>query len=140
MSDRQHRSRPDPRALLPSGWPKPKGYANGIKARGEMIFVAGQIGWDETGQFAAGFVAQTRKALENVVAVLASGGAGPEHIVRLTWYVRDMPAYRASLAEVGEAYRAVIGRNYPAMALVEVKSLVELDALVEIEATAVVPD
>ncbi len=126
--------------LLPEGWPKPKGYANGIKARGEVIFVAGQIGWDTEGRFAQGFVAQARKALENIMAVLKEGNARPEHLVRMTWYVTDMASYRNSLAELGAAYREAIGRHYPAMTLVGVTSLAEPNALIEIEATAVIPD
>ena len=140
MSEQQTKSRPSATALLPAGWPAPKGYANGIKARGELVFVAGQIGWDTHGRFAPGFIAQVRKALQNVVAVLATAGAGPEHVVRLTWYVIDMAEYRASLTALGTAYRDVMGRNFPTMTLVEVKSLAEPEALVEIEATAVVPD
>jgi len=140
MSEQQTKSRPSATALLPAGWPAPKGYANGIKARGELVFVAGQIGWDTHGRFAPGFIAQVRKALQNIVAVLATAGAGPEHVVRLTWYVIDMAEYRASLTALGTAYRDVMGRNFPTMTLVEVKSLAESEALVEIEATAVVPD
>ena len=140
MSEQQTKSRPSATALLPAGWPAPKGYANGIKARGELVFVAGQIGWDTHGRFAPGFIAQVRKALQNIVAVLATAGAGPEHVVRLTWYVIDMAEYRASLIALGTAYRDVMGRNFPTMTLVEVKSLAEPEALVEIEATAVVPD
>jgi enamine deaminase RidA (YjgF/YER057c/UK114 family) len=140
MSEQQIKSRPGATALLPAGWPAPKGYANGIKVRGELVFVAGQIGWDTHGRFAPGFIAQVRKALQNIVAVLASAGAGPEHVVRLTWYVIDMAEYRASLTALGTAYRDVMGRNFPTMTLVEVKSLAEPEALVEIEATAVVPD
>ena len=140
MSDQQTKSRPGATALLPSGWPAPKGYANGIRARGELVFIAGQVGWDTHGRFASGFVAQVRKALQNIVDVLATAGAKPEHVVRLTWYVVNMAEYRASLAAVGAAYRDVMGRNFPTMTLVEVKSLAEPDALVEIEATAVVPD
>jgi len=140
MSEQQIKSRPGVTALLPAGWPAPKGYANGIKARGELVFVAGQIGWDTHGRFAPGFIAQVRKALQNIVAVLATAGAGPEHVVRLTWYVIDMAEYRASLTALGTAYRDVMGRNFPTMTLVEVKSLAEPEALVEIEATAVVPD
>ena len=140
MSEQQTKSRPSATALLPAGWPAPKGYANGIKARGELVFVAGQIGWDTHGRFAPGFIAQVRKALQNIVAVLATAGAGPEHVVRLTWYVIDMGEYRASLTALGTAYRDVMGRNFPTMTLVEVKSLAEPEALVEIEATAVVPD
>ncbi len=118
----------------------PKGYANGIAARGEIIFVGGQIGWDEQGRFPQGFVPQVEQALRNILAVLAEAGAGPEHITRMTWYVTDMAAYRASLRELGAAYRRVMGKNFPAMALVQVVSLVEPEALVEIEATAVLPD
>ena len=140
MSEQQTKSRPSATALLPAGWPAPKDYANGIKARGELVFVAGQIGWDTHGRFAPGFIAQVRKALQNIVAVLATAGAGPEHVVRLTWYVIDMAEYRASLTALGTAYRDVMGRNFPTMTLVEVKSLAEPEALVEIEATAVVPD
>jgi enamine deaminase RidA (YjgF/YER057c/UK114 family) len=126
--------------LQPPGWPKPQGYANGIKARGEMVFVGGMIGWDTSGSFPDGFVAQTRQALENIVAVLAQGGAGPEHVVRMTWYVRDMDEYLAARKELGRAYRDVMGMNFPAMALVEVRRLVEPAARLEIEATAVLPD
>ena len=140
MSEQQTKSRPGATALLPAGWPAPKGYDNGIKARGELVFVAGQIGWDTHGRFAPGFIAQVRKALQNIIAVLATAGAGPEHVVRLTWYVIDMAEYRASLTALGTAYRDVMGRNFPTMTLVEVKSLAEPEALVEIEATAVVPD
>ncbi len=126
--------------LNPAGWPQPKGYANGIKARGEMVFVGGMIGWDVEGRLAQGFVAQTRQVLENIVAVLKEGGAGPEHIVRMTWYVVDIDEYRASLPDLGKVYREVLGRNFPAMALVQVTSLVEPDARLEIETTAVIPD
>jgi enamine deaminase RidA (YjgF/YER057c/UK114 family) len=126
--------------LHPKGWPRPKGYANGIKARGEMIFVGGMVGWDARGRFPKGFAAQARQTLKNIAAVLAAGGARPEHIVRMTWYVLDLDEYRAALADLGAIYRAVMGRHYPAMALVAVKALVEKDARLEIEATAVVPD
>src|SRR5262245_49683565 len=122
--------------LHPKGWPQPKGYANGIKARGEMVIVGGMVGWDAQGKFPQGFVAQTRQCLQNIAAVLAEGGAKPEHIVRLTLYVVDMEEYRACLAELGPAYREVMGRHFPAMALVEVKGLVEREARLEIEATA----
>jgi enamine deaminase RidA (YjgF/YER057c/UK114 family) len=140
MSDQQTKSRPRATTVLPAGWPAPKGYANGIKARGELVFVAGQVGWDTEGRFVEGFVAQARKALENVADVLAAAGAGPEHMVRLTWYVTDVEEYRGSLAELGAVYREVMGRNYPTMTLLEVTSLAEPNALIEIEATAVVPD
>jgi enamine deaminase RidA (YjgF/YER057c/UK114 family) len=126
--------------LQPSGWPAPKGYANGIKARGDLVFVGGMVGWDATGRFPTGFVAQARQALRNVAAVLAEGGAAPEHIVRLTWYVIDMDEYLKARAELGAAYREVMGNHFPAMALVGIGRLVEPQARLEIEATAVVPD
>jgi len=125
--------------LQPPGWPRPKGFANGILARGEMVFVGGMIGQDSQGRFAEGFVAQMKLALENIVAVLREAGAAPEHIVRLTWYVRDIDEYLADLEALGAAYRAVMGRHFPAMAVVEVTRLVEPLARVEIEATAVLP-
>jgi len=127
-------------ALQPPGWPAPRGYANGMVGRGRTVLVGGQIGWDEQGCFAAGFVAQTRQALANILAVLHQAGGGPEHIARLTWYVVDIAEYRASLAELGPAYRAVMGRHFPAMALVQVVALVEPKARLEIEATALIPD
>jgi enamine deaminase RidA (YjgF/YER057c/UK114 family) len=126
--------------LQPADWPAPKGYANGIKARGHMVFVGGMVGWDEHERFPAGFAAQTRQALTNIAAVLAEGGAGPQHIVRMTWYVRDMDEYLAARPELGKVYRETMGRHFPAMALVEVRRLVEPDARLEIEATAVVPE
>ena len=126
--------------LLPEGWPRPVGYANGTSARGRLIFVAGQVGWDSTGAFAEGLVLQVRQALENVVAVLHAGGAEPCHLVRMTWYVVDRTAYAAARSEIGRAYRDVIGPHYPAMTLVQVAALLEDRALVEIEATAVIPD
>ncbi|MCF3973828.1 RidA family protein [Paracoccus salsus] len=127
--------------LHPATWKRAVGYANGISARGRMIFTGGLVGWDADQHFQTDiFAGQVRQVLENIVAVLAEGGAGPEHLVRLTWYVTDKQEYLAALREVGEAYRAVIGRHYPAMALVQVAGLVEDRARVEIEATAVVPD
>lgn len=126
--------------LQPPGWPRPKGFANGILARGEMVFVGGMIGQDKEGRFAEGFVPQMKLALENIAAVLAEAGASPRHIVRLTWYVRDTDEYLADLPALGEAYRAVMGRHFPAMAVVEVNRLVEPLARLEIEATAVLPD
>ena len=126
--------------LLPEGWPRPVGYANGVAARGRLVFVAGQVGWDPSGNFADGLVAQVRQALDNIVAVLHAGGAEPRHLVRMTWYVLDREAYRLARAEIGRVYRAVIGPSYTAMALVQVAGLLEDGALVEIEATAVVPD
>ena len=140
MTDQQTKSRPRATTVLPAGWPAPKGYANGMKARGELVFVAGQVGWDTDGRFAQGFVAQARKALENIADVLTAAGARPEHLVRLTWYVTDVEEYRGSLAELGAVYREVMGRNYPTMTLLEVTSLAEPEARIEIEATAVVPD
>jgi enamine deaminase RidA (YjgF/YER057c/UK114 family) len=140
MLDRNKRNGGSATVLLPEGWPKPKGYANGIRARGEMIFIAGQIGWDTQGRFADGFVAQTRQALQNVMAVLAEGGGQPEHLVRMTWYVTDIEAYRRSLKELGATYREVVGRHYPAMTLLGVRALAEPEASIEIEATAVLPD
>jgi enamine deaminase RidA (YjgF/YER057c/UK114 family) len=128
------------RHLLPEGWPRPKGYANGIAADGRQVFVAGMIGWNEAGEFAEGFAGQLAQALRNTVAVLAEAGAGPEHIVRMTWYVTDLDAYREDLRDIGAAYRDVMGKNFPAMAVVGVTGLVEPDALVEIESTAVVSD
>jgi len=123
--------------LQPPGWPRPKGFANGILARGEMVFVGGMIGQDKDGRFAEGLVAQMKLALENIAEVLAEAGATPAHIVRLTWYVRDMDEYLADLPALGEAYRAIMGRHFPAMAVVEVTRLVEPLARLEIEATAV---
>ena len=125
--------------LQPQGWPRPRGFAYGIRARGEMVFVGGMIGQDKQGRFAAGFVAQMKQALENIAAVLAQAGASPRHIVRLTWYVRDMDEYLADLPALGAAYRDVMGRHFPAMAVVEVSRLVEPEARLEIEATAVLP-
>lgn len=126
--------------LLPDGWPRPKGYANGIAAEGRMIFVAGQIGWTPEGVFeATDFAGQFRQTLLNTLAVLKAGGAGPEHVVRMTWYVVDKREYLAALREVGAAWRELMGANYPAMAVVEVKGLVEDAARLEIETTAVVP-
>ncbi|HZV83653.1 MAG TPA: RidA family protein [Brevundimonas sp.] len=126
------------RTLLPEGWPRPKGYANGVAAEGRMVFVAGQIGWDAAGVFQDGFGAQVRQTLENTLAVLAEAGAGPEHVVRMTWYVVDKGEYLASLRETGAAWRDLMGPHYPAMAVVEVKGLIEDAARVEIETTAVI--
>ncbi|OGN45130.1 MAG: enamine deaminase RidA [Caulobacterales bacterium RIFCSPHIGHO2_01_FULL_70_19] len=126
------------RVLLPEGWPRPRGYSNGIAAEGRMVFVAGQIGWTPEGVFPQGFAAQFRQTLENTLAVLAEGGAGPEHIVRMTWFVVDREEYLASLREIGAAWRELIGPHYPAMAVVEVKGLIEAEARLEIETTAVI--
>ena len=126
--------------LHPKHWAKAKGFANGIAAEGRQVFVAGQVGWNAEQVFESDdFVAQVAQALRNIVEVLAEAGAGPEHLVRLTWYVTDKQDYLSRLGDVGQAYRRVIGRHYPAMALVQVVALVEDRAKVEIEATAVVP-
>ena len=130
---------PKRQILQPSGWPVPKGYANGIAAEGRLIVTGGVIGWDASERLADGFVAQVRQTLSNIRAILAEGGARPEHLVRLTWYVVDMDEYLANLKELGRIYREVFGAHYPAMALVQVVRLVEKAARVEIEATAVVP-
>ena len=127
------------RVLQPSGWPQPKGYANGIMAEGRLVVTGGVIGWDVEGRFPADFVGQVGLALENIVAILAEGGARPEHLVRLTWYVVDIEEYLANLKALGKVYRDVIGTHYPGMALVQVVRLVERSARVEIEATAVIP-
>lgn len=125
--------------LQPSGWPQPKGYANGIMAEGRLVVTGGVVGWDVAGRFADGFAAQVRQTLENIVAILAEGGARPDHLVRLTWYVVDMDEYVSNLKALGKIYRDVIGVHYPSMALVQVVRLVEPSARLEIEATAVVP-
>ena len=128
------------KVLQPPGWPRPKGYSNGISASGRMIVTGGLVGWDESERFVSDTLpGQFEQALRNILAILAEDGAGPEHIVRMTCYVTDIHAYRSSLKEIGEAWMATLGRHYPAMALVAVSSLVEPEALVEIEATAVVP-
>jgi enamine deaminase RidA (YjgF/YER057c/UK114 family) len=127
------------RRLQPPGWPEPRGYANGIEASGRLVFVGGQIGWDETGAFPhADLAGQVGQTLRNIVAVLAEADAGPEHVVRMTWFITDRDAYLAGLREIGAAYREVMGRHFPAMAVVQVTALIEADAKVEIEATAVV--
>ena len=127
--------------LQPPGWERPSGYSNGVLATGRPVFVAGQIGWDpRTGHFASDRLAgQAGQALRNVLAVLACAGAGPEHVVRLTWYLTSRAEYLAELTEIGAAYREVMGRHFPAMTAVEVAALVEERAKVEIEATAVLP-
>jgi len=125
--------------LQPSGWPAPKGYANGMAAEGCIVVTGGVIGWDHQERLANGFVAQVKQTLTNIAAILAEGNARPEHLVRLTWYVVDIEEYLSNLKELGKVYREVFGANYPAMALVQVVRLVEKAARVEIEATAVVP-
>ena len=129
------------RTLQPAGWAAPRGYANGVVARGTFVVTAGQIGWDPaTGRVEAGFVAQVDRALANVAAVLAEAGADPAHLVRLTWYVTDREAYLGATKEIGAAYRARFGRHFPAMAVAVVAGLLEEGAMVEIEATAVLPN
>jgi enamine deaminase RidA (YjgF/YER057c/UK114 family) len=126
--------------LHPPGWPRPRGYANGIAAEGRLVFVAGQIGWDERETIVSDDLAeQVKKALENTLAVLREADAGPQHVVRMTWYITDRQAYLARSRELGEVYRTLMGGHYPAMAVVEVKALIEERAKVEIETTAVVP-
>jgi enamine deaminase RidA (YjgF/YER057c/UK114 family) len=128
------------KALLPPGWPRPKGYANGISASGRLVATAGVVGWNEREEFETDDLAgQFRQVLVNTLAILAEDGAGPGHIVRMTWYVTDLAAYRNSLAEIGAAYRELIGKNFPAMAVVGVTGLVEPEAKIEIETIAMVP-
>ena len=127
--------------LQPAHWTRPKGYANGIAARGRSIFVSGMVGWDAQGKFVSSdFAGQTRQALLNVIAVLAEAKVKPEHIVRMTWYVVDKKEYAAAGKEIGAAYREIIGSHYPAMSVVQVVALVEDQARVEIEVTAMAPD
>lgn len=127
------------RVLQPEGWPRPKGYSNGMAAEGRIVVTGGVVGWDAAGRFPADFVGQARRTFENIATILAEAGAGPEHLVRLTWYVTDIEEYRAAGRELGVAYRAVFGRHFPAMAAVQVVRLVEPEARIEIEATAVLP-
>jgi len=126
------------RFLHPDGWPAAKGYANGVLAEGRLIFVAGQVGCDAGGTFAADLPSQVEQALKNIVAVLESGGARPDQVVRLTWYMTDLGDYNARLGEIGAAYRRIMGRHFPAMTAIEVRALVDPRARVEIEATAVI--
>jgi enamine deaminase RidA (YjgF/YER057c/UK114 family) len=126
--------------LKPADWPRPSGYSNGIVATGRQIFIAGQVGWDTEGHFVSKRLAdQVRQALRNVLAVLAEANAGPETIVRLTWYLTSRDEYIADLEDIGAAYRDVMGKNYPVMSVVQVVALMEAEAKVEIEATAVLP-
>ena len=128
------------RALLPENWPRPKGYSNGMVADGQIVFVAGQIGWTPDGVFKETSIAgQFRQTLDNTLAVLREAGAGPEHVARMVWFITDKRAYLASLAEIGAIWREKMGRHYPAMAVVEVKALIEDAALIEIETTAIIP-
>jgi enamine deaminase RidA (YjgF/YER057c/UK114 family) len=127
--------------LQPAGWAAPKGYSNGVAASGRQVYLAGQIGWNESQQLVSSrFAVQVRQALQNIVTLLAQAGGRPEHLVRLTWFVTSLDEYRAEVKDIGAAYRDVIGRHYPPMSVVQVVSLVEQGAKVEIEATAVVPD
>jgi len=127
--------------LLPEGWTAPKGYANGIAARGLQVHVGGQIGWNAAQQFESDdFIDQTRLALRNVLAVLQTAHASPEHMVRMTWYITDRNMYQSRLKELGAVYRDIMGRHYPAMTCIVVNGLVEVRALDEIEVTAVIPD
>ena len=129
------------RILQPEGWAKPIGYSNGVAARGQVVFVGGQIGWNGQGVFETDdFVGQVRQTLENIVAILAEAGAGPEHITTMTWYFTDKAEYLGNLKGLGQAYRAVIGKHYPAMAAMQVMALVEDRAKIEIQATAVIPE
>ncbi len=130
----------EPIALRPPNWPQPKGYSDGMSAKGRVVVTGGVVGWDAQGKFAEGLVAQTRKTLENIVAIIAEAGAKPSHVMRLTWYVVDVEDYLAKQREIGAAYRDVMGKHFPAMAVVQVVRLVEKRALVEIEATAVIPE
>lgn len=126
--------------LLPEGWPRPSGYSNGVMAEGRIVFVAGQIGWTPEMVFEADdFIGQLRQTLLNTLAVLAEAGAGPEHIARMTWYVTDREEYLANLKDMGAVWRELMGKNYPAMACVEVSGLMEARARIEIETTAVLP-
>ena len=129
------------KALLPPGWPRPKGYSNGISCTGRTIYTAGVIGWDAAERIVAPDLAgQLHQVLANTLAILAEDGAGPEHVVRMTWYVTDLDEYRASLPAIGAAWRETMGRNFPAMAVVGVTGLVEHDAKIEVETIAVVPE
>ena len=126
--------------MQPPGWAKPKGYANGIVAEGRLVFIAGQIGWDETETFRSDdFVDQVHQCLKNTLAVLAEAGAGPEHVARMTWYITDREEYLGNLEGMGRVYRELMGQHFPAMAMVEVAALIESEAKVEVESTAVVP-
>ena len=130
-----------PQILQPPGWARPKGFSNGIACSGKLVFIAGQIGWTGQGEWKErSFAGQFRQALQNILEVLAQAGGNPEHIVRLTWYILDKQEYLASSKEVGAAYRELMGRHYPVMAVVQVSALVEDEARLEIEATAVLPE
>ena len=127
--------------LQPPGWARPKGFANGIAASGKLVFIAGQVGWTPQGKWqATDFAGQFRQALANILEVLAEAGGEPHHLVRLTWYVLDKEEYLAALKDVGKAYRELMGRHFPTMAVVQVGALMEPEARLEIEATAVIPE
>jgi enamine deaminase RidA (YjgF/YER057c/UK114 family) len=126
--------------VLPEGWPRPSGYAQGVVASGRVLAISGQIGWNERNELVGpAFLEQALQALRNIVAIVRAAGGGPEHLVRLTWYVVDCAEYREAMQALGAGYREIIGSNYPAMTLVQVAALLERGALVEIEATAVLP-
>ncbi|MFZ4481728.1 MAG: RidA family protein, partial [Rhodoferax sp.] len=128
------------KTLQPEGWVAPRGYANGIEARGRQIYVGGQIGWNPQCKFESDdLVAQIKQALINCIAVVGAAGGGPEHVVRMTWYLKDKKEYVARSKEIGAAYREVMGRNYPAMSAVQIADLIEDEAKVEIEVTAIIP-
>ncbi|WP_439575172.1 RidA family protein [Phreatobacter sp.] len=129
-----------PVTLNPKGWPVPRGYANGMTARGRIVVTGGVVGWDVMGNFAEDFASQARQCFSNIAAILAEGGVRPHHLVRLTWYVTDIEEYSANLRPLGLAYREIFGQHYPAMAVVQVVRLVEKAAKIEIEATAILPD
>ena len=129
------------RVVQPEGWPRPRGYSNGVVAQGRLVFVAGQIGWDASEKFASDdLIEQARQALKNTLAVLAAGGAKAEHVVRMTWYLTDKREYLRRAQEFGAVYRELMGRHYPAMAMVQVSALIEDRAQVEVETTAVIPN
>jgi enamine deaminase RidA (YjgF/YER057c/UK114 family) len=128
-----------PTVLQPEGWPAPKGYANGMIAEGRIVVTGGVVGWNEHGVFAPDFAGQAAQVFANIRAILGEAGAGPEHLVRLTWYVVDMDEYTGNLKEIGKSYRAIFGAHYPAMAVMQIVRLVEPAARIEIEATAVLP-
>ncbi len=141
MSEQEVLPQPGHKILQPTGWVPPRGYSNGIEARGRTVVIGGQVGWDGECRFhTSDFAGQARQALANIVAVLAEAGGKPEHIIRMTWYVVDKREYVAAYPELGRAYREVIGRNFPAMTAVQVAGLIEDAARVEIEATAMIPD
>ena len=141
MSEQDVLKQPGHKILQPEGWAAPRGYSNGIEARGRTVVIGGQIGWDGQCRFhTSDFAAQARQALQNIVAILAEAGGKPEHIIRMTWYVVDKREYIAAYPELGRAYREVIGRSFPAMTAVQVAGLIEDAARVEIEATAMIPD